>query len=1001
VATLGALTLREQRLVSAVLVGALVADPSSTGAAPAGDPRAAAAREVERWGGRLDVLADGAMVATMVGAGSAVDRAIRACRCALGLRDRLGPVGLSVVTGRGVVSARSVEGSVIDRGAEALAAAAPGTIRVDAATAEMVEQRFGVDPEGDAFILRGERGQPAPPLLLGKPSAFVGRSRELALLESVLSGCIEERAAGAVVVTGEAGTGKSRLAAELLARVRRGAEPATVLVGHAGLVGDGAPFGVLADAIRDAAGILAGAPAPARRDALTARLGRLLGGPDLARVSAFLGEMSGTPFPDEHAPALRAARGNAQILGDAMRAAWEEWLAAEAADGPVILVLEDLHLADAATVRLVDATLKNLRDLPLFVLALARPEIHARFLSLWAGRGVQELRLGPLARRASDALVRNALGRDADDDVVARVLDRADSNPFYLEELVRAVAAGREAFPSSVLGTVEARLDAEGAEGKRILRAASVFGDRFSARGLEALLGGDPPPDEARAWLDGFAARELISPPAASARPGDALYTFGHALVREAAYATLTDADRALGHRLAGRWLEASGEADAAALADHFLKGGEPLAAVRWFRRGAQQALAADDLAAAIEGASRGVACGAVGEELGALLLVSAEAHLWRGDLLARAEEQAMEASRHFPPGSEGFFRGLYQAVVAAGKLGHVELIERCCAAAATPADPGAEGARVSYLCACASSLVLDGHYAAAAAAFAALDALEALGPPDALSAALIHQSRSFSAAARGDDVGCLEGLRAARGAFEEAGDRRNACSTQVNLGFIQGALGELPQAEEALRVALATAERMGLGDLAAVARNNLGNVLGSGRRFDEARRCLLPSIEAFSRQGASREEGLARIYLAGVELCAGDAAAAEREARAAASVLTAMPPLRAYAVALLARAWLQEGRPAEALEAAGEAYAMLVSLGSIEEGEATVRLVHAEALAAAGHAAAHRDAVVEARARLLARADRITDAALRARFLANVPDNARTLALTAALGIP
>ena len=77
---------------------------------------------------------------------------------------------------------------------------------------------------------------------------------------------------------------------------------------------------------------------------------------------------------------------------------------------PVLLVLEDLHWADAASVRLIDSTLRNLRELPLMVLVLARPEVNTQFPGLWSERHVQTVKLGPLARKASEKLVREACG---------------------------------------------------------------------------------------------------------------------------------------------------------------------------------------------------------------------------------------------------------------------------------------------------------------------------------------------------------------------------------------------------------------------------------------------------------------------------------------------------------------------------------------------------------------------------------------------------------------
>src|SRR6185369_10177355 len=194
-------------------------------------------------------------------------------------------------------------------------------------------------------------------------------------------------------------------------------------------------------------------PLDAKRRKLVDRLGRTALGHDLESISAFLGELSGVPFPDDDDMALRAARDNAMLMGDAMRAAWEAWLERECVAHPVLLVLEDLHWADAASVRLIDSTLRNLRDLPLMVLVLARPEVTTQFPGLWAERDVQTIKLGPLSRRAAEQLVADALGPGAKPAAVARIIERAGGNPFYLEELIRAVAGGRDdVFPDSVLG---------------------------------------------------------------------------------------------------------------------------------------------------------------------------------------------------------------------------------------------------------------------------------------------------------------------------------------------------------------------------------------------------------------------------------------------------------------------------------------------------------------------------------------------------------------------
>ncbi len=1014
------LTLTEQRLVSLVLAG----HPDSVDSVNSMvDPIAAELRaEIERHGGSVEALAGGPLIVTVWGEGTALDRAESAARCALVLRARVPHQPVVVTTGRGRVLDRVVEPDLVEAAVSTLRASRPGAVQLDACTAAMVRLRFHVDEEeGGELVLRGElAADEGVPLLLGRRTSCVGRSRELSILEGILAGCVEDSVASPVLVTGAAGSGKSRLCQELLARLRRELRSVEILVGRGSSAGTGAPFAILAEAIRGAAGIRDGEALTSRQEKLAARVARHVPDGQYARVLMFLGEMLGISTQSAF-QAREVAGQNAMLMGDSLRAAWEDWLAAELGAGPVLLVLENLQWSDGATVSLVDSTLRNLHDRPLMVLALARDEVSTKYPSLWAERNMHRLHLSKLPRKASEKLVEEILGEGAPPGVVGRIVERAEGNPFHLEELIRAVATGRgNTFPDSVLAAVEARLAAEGTQARRVLRAASIFGDRFSSAGVEVLVGAERRSTDVARQLAALAERELVARVGPSGVRGGTDYVFQHAIIREAAFTMLTGADRSAGHRLAGDWLERTGHSDAMAVAEHFRLGGEPERAVAGYCRAAEQALEANDLGAALLRVARGVECGAAGEALGSLRLIEAEARLWCGELAA-AKESADQAVSLFPVGSAGWFVGVTRAVAAAGKLGGIDRVERWIRqACAVPPAPDARIARIDCLCAIVTFLLFDGRRARAEVISTLLERTAAAVPDlEPQQAALIEQTRAIRAVTSGDLAAGLDGFRAAIAAFERTGDQRNATVVRTNMGFTLAALGDFDGAEQALRVALSTSSTMGLLDSAAAAHQNLGIVLALRAASGSSPRAPLPEVstpeellakakhheqqamEIFRRLGDPRMGSLSRSYLARIHLFSGNLDTALTESRAAAEAASGTPGPRAVALAVFAQVQLARGLAGEAHEAAREAHAVLEALGALDDGEALVRLAYAQALLSLGEEHRAAAVVAEARDRLLERAAKIGDPSWRQRFLTEVPDNALTLELAAAHGVP
>jgi tetratricopeptide (TPR) repeat protein len=756
----------------------------------------------------------------------------------------------------------------------------------------------------------------------------------------------------------------------------------------------GSPFGVIVQAIRAAASILDGEPMTVKQHKLRARVTRHLGDNDAARVTEFFGELVGAPFGEEASVQLRAARQDPLLMGDQMLRAWEDFLAAECSALPVVLVLEDLHWGDLSSVKFVDSALRNLQDLPFMVLALARPDVEEKFPRLWAGRAVTQLHLGELSRKASDKLLRHALGAGVAPELAARVLERAAGNAFYLEELIRAVAEGKsDALPGTVMAMVQARLEALASEARRVLRAASVFGEVFWRRGVSALLGGAT--DDVAPWLEVLVDRELVTRQGDAKFPGEAEFAFRHALVRETAYAMLTDVDRITGHRLAAEWLEAAGESEPMVLAEHLERGGESLRAAPWYQRAAEQALEGNDFEAALQRAARGVACGVTGEIRAALLWIQAQAHGWRGELV-KDEACALEAMTHAPRGGAIWCEASGVAAVASGRLGNVaklgELADDLldvCRSSPIAAPHVVAAARM------VQRLLLAGRYDAATTLLGAVEASAIeLAERDPAIAARWHQVNAWRATFAGDVGAYVSFTEAAAGAFEQIGNQRSLCETRSNLGNALSEIGRYADAERTLREASAAASRLGLRSIAALAAHNLGFALARLGKLDEAQLVERSAIEAYVAAGNRRMEGGCRIYLAMIAELAGQLDVAETEARAAIEALSGAPPVRCYALGALAHVLLARGCASEALEVARQATALLGELSQIDAGESLVRLVHAEAHYAAGDAATARASIRTAKTRLLERSANIRDTASCRSFLEDVPENARTIAL-------
>jgi tetratricopeptide (TPR) repeat protein/energy-coupling factor transporter ATP-binding protein EcfA2 len=1002
------MTATDGRDAPAVALGA-EAKPAAAVLVALGDPGPARAHALERaraavttFGGRVELRDDGALVVTVSGTGGARDRARHAARCALALRDALGDDPMALL----LASDASRGGEPVAR-ALAMAGVAPASlaarrarpIALDATLAGLLDARFQVTEHAGLFALQRLRpgaDAEAPRTLLGRPAPFVGRDREMATLEAVLRGSLEDGSAHVVLVTGPSGVGKSRLLREFLQGVVAHHDGVEVWPSRADPMSAGSPLSMVAQTVRAACGVRDSDTLRTSQARLSSRVGRHLAGDDGVRVTEFLGELAGIRFPEARNPSLRAARRSHALMGDQLRRAWQDFLAAECRAQPVVLVLEDLHWGDASTVSFLDTALRQLRDAPLLVLALGQPELHRLFPDLWSSHARTELRLGELSRKASEKLVREVMGDAVAAEDVARIATHAAGNAYYLEELIRATVERRPGLPPTVLAMVQARLDALEPDARRVLRAASVFGATFWRAGVAALLdasAGEPSGSRRlAALLDALVEHELVVRREAGRFPEE--LSFRHDLVRAASYATLTEADRALGHRLAGEWLERAGEGDAMALASHFERAGQGGRARERYARAAAQSLDGNDYAGAIARAEQALACGAEGAERGNLLALQAEALRWTSDFEAAAArlEQAVAL---LPEGSARGYDALSELVAARARTGRLQaegaaLVDRLAGAAPLA---GAGASRVIALARAAVALIFAGQGELAAPLFAQLDAAP-IEPGDRAAMGRGLQARATRAMAEGDVAAYLELTTASVREFDAVGDVRTACVQRNNAGYAQVMMGAVSAAESTLREAMLAADRMGLTSAAAIARQNLGLALAYGGALQEARAVEERSIEATTASGEALMTACGHAYLAEILSIGGNHDAAERAARTALELVGERPhEIRVLALAALARALLSTRRPALALAASEPAFALLSTVSGAA-GEAAARLVYAEALRATGDEARARQVLRDAVRRLRARAVRIPDEVLRKGFLERVPTHARTLSL-------
>jgi class 3 adenylate cyclase/tetratricopeptide (TPR) repeat protein len=521
---------------------------------------------VTTHGGTVEKFAGDAVMAAFGVPLQHEDDAERAVRAALAPLERIGDLGLEVRIGieSGEVVADESESTFATGEAVNLAArleqqAGPNEIVIGPYAARLVRDLFDLEPL-EPLELRGW----SEPILasrvvcaleMGRPmrslsAPLIGRESELELLENTFARTVRDARATLVTLYGEAGVGKSRLAREFV----DGLERATVLRGRCLPYGEGVTYWSIAEMVKASAGI-------SDDDPLDRAFEKLRETCEDEAVADLLGLAVGV---------LEAVEGerSQQEIAWAVRS-WVEQLAGAQ---PLVLVFEDVHWGEEPLLEVIEHLAAWVRTAPLLLVCLARPElldVHPA----WGGGRLRTvtLELEALPDEEAATLVRE-LAAEVDVPVdVEAVLAKAEGNPLFVEETIRALAEqpdGRqERIPDTLQALIAARIDRLPPTSRRLVQRAAVMG-RVFLRGALAHL--SPDVDDVDAVLDDLLFRDLVLHEDRSAIHGEQAFKFKHVLIREVAYAGLSKGSRADLHLLFAEWLrERAGEELVEILAFH------------------------------------------------------------------------------------------------------------------------------------------------------------------------------------------------------------------------------------------------------------------------------------------------------------------------------------------------------------------------------------------------------------------------------------------------
>ena len=471
---------------------------------------------VERHGGSVEKFIGDAVMAVFGVPVLHEDDALRALRAALEMRDALPELGIEgrigVMTGEVVTGTeeRLATGDAVNVAARLEQAAEPGEVLIGQPTLALVRDAAEVEPV-PALELKG-KAEPVPAYrllsVLEAPerrheALFVGRERELAIVREAWERVRDERRCELVTVVGDAGVGKSRLAAEFLAGV-----DATVVRGRCLPYGEGITYWPVVEVLK---------------------------------------QLDVLPEDEAAAVAIRSVLGETEAGASAEEIAWafRKTLEQAAAERPLVVVFDDIQWGEETFRDLIEHVALLSSGASVLLLCMARPELTERHPA-WP----VTLRLEPLG----DDDVEELIAERAPEQLRERIARAAGGNPLFIEEMLAMAgeADGEVVVPPTLQALLAARLDQLEPAERSVLERAAIEGEIFHRGAVHALS-----PDETQVTphLAALVRKELIRPDKAQLAGEDG-FRFRHLLIRDAAYEALPKAVRADLHKLYATWLD-------------------------------------------------------------------------------------------------------------------------------------------------------------------------------------------------------------------------------------------------------------------------------------------------------------------------------------------------------------------------------------------------------------------------------------------------------------